>query len=54
MEKDNGGSGSGFGIKEWLLDDNIKHSINMKKVTVFDQRPLMGERWQRIPSKVAM
>lgn len=47
-----GGSGSGFGIQEWLLDDNIKHFINLKKVTVFDQRPLMGERWQRIPSKV--
>ena len=21
-------------------------------MTVFDQRPLMGERWQRVPSKV--
>lgn len=47
-----GGSGSGYGITEWKLDDNIKHFINLKKVTVFDQRPLMGERWQRIPSKV--
>lgn len=47
-----GGSGSGYGIQEWMLDDNIKHWINLKKVTVFDQRPLMGERWQRIPSKV--
>lgn len=47
-----GGSGSGLGIKEWLLDDHIKHWINLKKVTVFDQRPLMGERWQRVPSKV--
>lgn len=47
-----GGSSSGFGITEWLLDDNIKHFVNVKKVTVFDQRPLMGERWQRIPSKV--
>jgi hypothetical protein len=47
-----GGSSSGFGIKEWLLDDHIKHYINLKKVTVFDQRPLMGERWQRVPSKV--
>ncbi len=47
-----GGAGSGFGITEWMLDENIKHSISLKKVTVFDQRPLMGERWQRIPSKV--
>lgn len=47
-----GGSGSGYGITEWKLDDHIKHWIGLKKVTVFDQRPLMGERWQRIPSKV--
>lgn len=47
-----GGSGSGYGITEWMLDDHVKHWINLKKVTVFDQRPLMGERWQRIPSKV--
>lgn len=47
-----GGSGSGYGIAEWKLDDQIKHFVNLKKVTVFDQRPLMGERWQRIPSKV--
>ncbi len=47
-----GGAASGFGIKEWMLDDNIKHFINLKKITVFDQRPLMGERWQRIPAKV--
>ncbi len=47
-----GGSGSGQGIQDWNLDDHIKHWINLKKVTVFDQRPLMGERWQRIPSKV--
>lgn len=47
-----GGAASGYGIQEWKLDDHIKHFINLKKVTVFDQRPLMGERWQRIPSKV--
>ncbi len=47
-----GGAASGFGIKEWKLDDFIKHHISLKKVTVFDQRPLMGERWQRVPSKV--
>lgn len=51
-EQEIGGSGSGYGIAEWMLDDNIKHFINLKKVTVFDQRPLMGERWQKIPSKV--
>ncbi len=50
--KEIGGSSSGFGIQQWKLDDNIHHWINLKKVTVFDQRPLMGERWQRIPSKV--
>lgn len=50
--KEIGGSASGYGISEWRLDDYIKHWINVKKVTVFDQRPLMGERWQRIPSKV--
>lgn len=47
-----GGTASGEGIKEFLLDDHIKHYINLKKVTVFDQRPLLGSRWQRIPSKV--
>ncbi len=47
-----GGAASGFGITEWNLDDNIKHFISLKKITVFDQRPLMGERWQKIPSKV--
>lgn len=47
-----GGSGSGFGIQEWKMDDHVKHWVNLKKVTVFDQRPLIGERWQRVPSKV--
>ncbi len=47
-----GGASSGLGITEWNLDDHIKHYVNLKKITVFDQRPLMGERWQRIPSKV--
>lgn len=51
-EREIGGAASGYGIAEWMLDDHIKHWINLKKVTVFDQRPLMGERWQRIPSKV--
>ncbi len=52
VEIEIGGASSGFGIAEWKLDDNIHHYINLKKVTVFDQRPLMGERNQRIPSKV--
>lgn len=43
---------SGDGISNVRLDDHFKHFCNLKKVTVFDQRPLMGERWQRIPSKV--
>ncbi len=51
-EKEIGGASSGLGIAEWKLDDNIHHWINLKKITVFDQRPLMGERYQRIPSKV--
>ncbi len=52
VNKEIGNAGSGFGIQEWMLDDHIKKYINTKKITVFDQRPLMGERWQRIPSKV--
>lgn len=47
-----GGSGSGYGISEWKLDDHIKHWIRLKKVTVFDQRPLVSDRKQPIPSKV--
>ncbi len=40
------------GIQDVKLDDHFKHFCSLKKITVFDQRPLMGERWQRIPSKV--
>lgn len=47
-----GGSSSGYGIAEWKLDDQIKHWIRAKKVTVFDQRPLVSDRKQPIPSKV--
>lgn len=38
--------------------DNIRlqqlfgHYCNWKKVTLFDQRPIMGDRWQRVPKKV--
>lgn len=46
-----GGSSSGFGITEWKLDDHIKHWIRLKKLTVFDQRPLVSDREQPIPSK---
>lgn len=47
-----GGSGSGYGITEWKLDDLIKHWIRLKKYTVYDQRPLVTDRKQPIPSKV--
>lgn len=39
-------------ITDVLLDDNLKHFVNLKKTTVFDQRPLFTDRFQRIPSKV--
>jgi hypothetical protein len=39
-------------ITDIQLDDHLKHFVNLKKVTVFDQRPLFTDRWQRIPSKV--
>lgn len=34
------------------LEQLLAHWVNFKKVTLFDQRPLLGERWQRIPKKV--
>jgi hypothetical protein len=43
---------SGDTISDILLDDKLKHWVNLKKVTVFDQRPLFTDRFQRIPSKV--
>lgn len=39
-------------ITDVLLNDKLKHWCNLKKVTVFDQRPLFTDRWQRVPSKV--
>lgn len=33
------------------LNELIRHFVTFKKVTLFDQRPVMGERWQRIPKK---
>lgn len=46
-----GAASSGYGISEAKLDDHLKHFLRWKKVTVFNQSPLMGERWQRVPSK---
>lgn len=43
---------TGAAISDILLDDHLKHFVNLKKVTVFDQRPLFTDRWQRIPAKV--
>lgn len=43
---------SGATITDVLLDDHLKHWVNLKKVTVFDQRPLFTDRWQRVPAKV--
>jgi hypothetical protein len=47
-----GGSSSGYGIKEWKLDDNIGHWIRLKKLYTLNQQPLLSERFQRIPKKV--
>lgn len=47
-----GGTGSGYGITELKLDDHFKHWVRLKKLTVFDQRPLVSDRKQPIPSKV--
>lgn len=33
------------------LVDYYAHWFNLKKITLFDQRPVIGERWQRIPKK---
>lgn len=38
-------------IDEIKFEELYQHFINFKKVTLFDQRPLIGERWQRIPKK---
>lgn len=39
-------------ITDVLLDDTLKHWVNLKQVDLFDQRPLITNRWQRIPKKV--
>jgi hypothetical protein len=38
-------------IDEVKLNELLRHFITFKKVTLFDQRPLLGDRWQRIPKK---
>lgn len=40
------------GIDTLKLNDTVHHFINkLSKVIVFDQRPLMGDKWQRVPAK---
>ncbi len=39
-------------ITDIKLDDHFPHFCNPKKVTLFDQRPLLTNRYQRVPSKV--
>lgn len=41
------------GIDSVYLQDNLRHFLGrLKKAIVFDQRPLMGDRKQRVPAKV--
>lgn len=41
------------GIDTVLLDDTFKHFVGrLKQNVVFDQRPLMSDKFQRVPSKV--
>jgi hypothetical protein len=40
------------GIDTVMLDDYFKHFVGLKKAIVFDQRPLMSDKFQRIPAKV--
>lgn len=50
------GSAREFGasntITDILLDDTLKHVVQLKQVDLFDQRPLITNRWQRVPKKV--
>lgn len=39
-------------INAILVEDKLKHFLGLNKVVVFNQRPLMGSRWQKIPAKV--
>lgn len=41
------------GIDSVKLKDKLKHFLgSLKHTVVFDQRPLMSDRWQKIPAKV--
>lgn len=40
------------GIDTVKLDDFFKHWVRLNKTVVFDQKPLMSDKKQRIPSKV--
>lgn len=40
------------GIDSVMLDDYFKHTVRLRKALVFDQRPLMTDRFMRVPSKV--
>ena len=40
------------GIDSVMLDDYFKHFVRLRKSLVFDQRPLMTDRFMRVPSKV--
>lgn len=40
------------GIDSVMLDDYFKHTVRLKKALVFDQRPMMTDRYMRVPSKV--
>ncbi|NIR86943.1 hypothetical protein GWO13_04940, partial [Candidatus Bathyarchaeota archaeon] len=41
------------GIQAVKIDDNFKHWIQLKQpVTVFDQQPLISDKWMKIPAKV--
>lgn len=40
------------GIDSVKLEDKLKHFLgSLKHTVVFDQRPLMSDRWQKIPAK---
>lgn len=42
---------TGVDIDNVRLNELLRKFITFKKITLFDQRPLVGDRWQRIPKK---
>lgn len=42
---------TGDTISDILLDDTLKHWVKLRDVDLFDQRPLISNRWQRVPKK---